>query len=1088
MPVRNMKNHRLWTLLVLLLFADILCLYAQIDFLGKKKRFEHISSKEGLSQSAIYCILQDSKGFMWFGTQDGLNRYDGIQFTVYRNEQDNPLSLVKNWIYTIYESQLNPGVLWIGTSDGLCTYNSRTDTFAAFSSILGKEPVTAIIEDQEGNIWFGSAEKGLVKYDPKSNYELHYKSNATVLMKDNEGNIWIGCNKGGLSKYDCNSQVVIPYVKSPDGLIDDRVLALFSDHDGDIWIGTDGGGLILRQKNKYGKEIFTHFPPNPNVPGGLNNGHIKTIIQDKSGLIWIGTNGGGLSCFHKEKKQFISYTKDPNKPYSLSHNDIEVIYEDRAGSLWIGTQGEGINKIDGRYDHFALYQYEPYNPGLKNEKIWSIVEGKDGHFWIGTDGGIYKFDIHNDKFQHINHDPGRPNSLIHNQVLSICEDNAGNLWIGTDGGGLYNYDPVKRQSFHYSYDPLNSNGISHDRILSIIRDSSGILWFGTDGGGIFCLDPSQPGNKPGKELTFTRYTHIEAVRGSLSHNKAFTIYEDKNKTIWVGTSGGGLNRFDPIKKSFQHFNNNPAVQNSLSDNSILSIYMDSTGALWIGTVNGLNKFDLKSETWTRYTMKNGLPNNIIYGILEEDHANNNKTGNLWISTNMGLSRFNPGTGKIKNYDIHDGLQSNEFNTNAYTKSKNGIMFFGGVKGFNVFDPRQIKNNDYVPPVILTDFFIATNPVTLNQKGHSPLKSGISETREIYLSYLENSFVFGFIALNYVQPMKNRYMYKLEGYNEDWISQETRQMVFYTKVPAGNYVFKVKASNNDGIWNDEGASVVIHIAPPLWLSWWFILLSLFFLLGILFVLHRQRTKHIKEKLEKIRLENELQLKADFTAMLVHDLRSPLTAIVGYAQMMEEMPMMVDMRKTGKVISRSCDNMLRLINDMLDLSKFEAGKMVLNNSKSSLYQIASDNLEVMMPLIKKKEITLLWDISSDVKGLILFIDSEKIGQVLNNLFSNAIKFVPDNKKGVISITLKRFENEYIECSVSNNGPVVPESDRDSLFNMYAQLNMKTRVKGTGLGLAVSKVIIESHGGTIKYRPGENGIGSTFYFRLPLYLAIE
>jgi signal transduction histidine kinase/frataxin-like iron-binding protein CyaY len=716
---------------------------------------------------------------------------------------------------------------------------------------------------------------------------------------------------------------------------------------------------------------------------------------------------------------------------------------------------------------------------LKHEKIWSIVEGKDGLFWIGTDGGVYNFNLQDESFRPIIHNVDAPNSLIHNLVLSICEDSSGNLWLGADGGGLYKYLRAENRSLHYTYDQQQPSGLSNNRIMSIIEDSSGVLWFGTDGGGVSCLDPA--GQINGKELLFTRYTHREEDPSSLSHNQVFTIYEDKNKTIWVGALGGGLNRFDPKKKCFDHFKNDLAA-NSLGDNSVLSILMDSAGMLWVGTVNGLNKFDSKNGRWSLYTKKDGLPNNVINGILEENPLPGSPVGNLWISTNMGLSRFNIETGEFKNYDAHDGLQSNEFNTNAYTKSRNGIMFFGGIKGLNVFDPRQIKDNPYIPPVVLTDFFIAGKPVPISSKGESPLRVSITDTREIRLSYWQNSFSFGFVALNYVRPEKNRYKYILEGYNDDWVALDTRQTASYTKVPWGRYVFKVKGANNDGAWNDQGASVVIIIAPPFWMTWWFILLVLLSLMGILFLLHKRRTMHIREKLEKERLEKEIHLKADFTAMLVHDLRSPLTAIMGYAQMMEEMPTLVNMTKTGKVISRSCDTMLRLINDMLDLSKFEAGKMALNRYNASLYGIIRDNLEVMMPLIQKKEITLVWEPSEEVKKIISFVDSEKIGQVLNNLLSNAIRYAQDGGKGNITITLSQVDKNFMEISVSNNGPVVPEEAREYLFDMYAQLHMKSRHKGTGLGLAVSKIIIESHGGTIAYRPGENGIGSTFYFRLP------
>lgn len=1080
-----MRNYTAWFLFVLLFIANIMYLPAQSDFQGKNKRFEHISIKEGLSQSAINCIMQDSRGFMWFGTQDGLNMYDGYGFTVYRNEPGNPQSLLHNWINVIYESPGAPGILWIGTSGGLCRYDTKTETFAAFKNAPGNAPVEAILEDRNGNLWLGAASEGLIKLNRENGAETQYKNvNATVLLEDREGNLWIGSDKGGLSRLDGKTGTFTAYRESRGGLTDSHVQALLCDRDGDIWIGASGGGLIRLQRDKNGGEVFTHYTYNNDTPRGLNNGYIKTIIQDRSGLFWVGTNGGGVSRFQKNTKQFINYTKDPNNPYSLSHNDIEVIFEDRAGSLWIGTQGEGINKIDSGCDKFALYQYQPHNPhGLKHEKIWSIVEGQDGLFWIGADGGLYNFDIREERFRHIIHNVDYPNSLIHNLVLSICEDSSGNLWLGTDGGGLYKYLRAENRSLHYTHDPQNPASLGHDRIMSIIQDSAGVLWFGADGGGISCLAPTETGNKNEKELFFTRYTHNDEDPTSLSHNRVFTIYEDKNKTVWVGTLGGGLNRFDPVTKCFQHFENDPGAANSLSDDSVLSMVMDSAGILWVGTVNGLNKFAVKNGQWTRFTKKDGLPNNVINGILEEDPLPGDRAANLWISTNMGLSRFNIAAGKFKNYDVYDGLQSNEFNTNAYAKSSKGIMFFGGIKGFNVFNPRQIKDNPYIPPVVLTDFYIANKLVSVSPKGDSPLKVSIADTREIRLSYRENSFSFGFVALNYVRPGKNRYKYILEGYNDDWIPLETRQMASYTKVPWGRYVFRIKGSNNDDVWNEKGASVVLIIAPPFWMTWWFITLAVFLLIGILFLLHKRRTTHIREKLEKVRLEKELHLKADFTAMLVHDLRSPLTAIMGYAQMMEQMPTLVNMSKTGAVISRSCDTMLKLINDMLDLSKFEAGKMVLNKYNASLYGIVRDNLEVMMPLIKKKEITLVWEPAEDVKKIVLLMDPEKIGQVLNNLLSNAIKFAPDNGKGKIAITLSQVENAFLEISVSNNGPVVPEEDREYLFDMYAQLRLKSIVKGTGLGLAVSKIIIESHGGIIDYRPGAEGVGSTFYFRLPL-----
>jgi signal transduction histidine kinase len=415
------------------------------------------------------------------------------------------------------------------------------------------------------------------------------------------------------------------------------------------------------------------------------------------------------------------------------------------------------------------------------------------------------------------------------------------------------------------------------------------------------------------------------------------------------------------------------------------------------------------------------------------------------------------------------------------------MFFGGINGFNVFDPAEIKANPYVPPVVLTDFQIFYKPVPISPTGNSPLKKSITETRRIRLTYRENSFSFQFAALNYINPQRNQYAYMLEGFDDEWIPLKERQMASYTNVPPGNYVFRVKGSNNDGVWNEKGTSVVITIEPPFWLTWWFKLLMAVLFFGVLIFLHKMRTNVLKQKLEKDRLEKELKLKADFTAMLVHDLRNPLTAVIGYSEMLVEMPGDMDVVKTGKVITRSSERMLTLINDMLDLSKFEAGKMTLNRKNvalSTLVQVITDIIDVMRPLLDKKEINLAWDPDVDrdtgIKEEKLSIDPEKIGQVVTNLLSNAIKFTPG--KGTITIMLCREGTDYLEISITDDGPGVSKERQRYLFDKYAQLSAKPGVKGTGLGLAVSKLIIDSHRGTIGYRPGHGGKGSTFYFRLP------
>jgi two-component system sensor histidine kinase ChiS len=1072
-------------------------LSAHSSLLNKNNRFQHISIREGLSQSAINCIHQDSRGFMWFGTQDGLNMYDAYDFRVYVNEPENPASLPNNYINTIFESARNPGALWVGTASGLCMFDFETETFISaqndrrFDNLLKNIPITVIAEDRDGNLWLGTRGKGLNKFDIKTGALTPYRKkptgqnafnsiNVNALVEDSEGNLLIGYSPGGLGKLDLKTGGALVTEKKIDGLNDDRILSLLCDRDGDIWVGTDGGGLFRLQKNSSGTESLSRFYYNPAAPSGLNSNHINTIYQDRSGLIWIGTNGGGFSSFRKEAGQFENYSYSATRPHGLSHNDVWAIFEDRSGSLWIGTQGGGLNKLDRGYDKFLLYQFEPYDSkGLKHKEIWEIVEEKDGNFLIGTEGGLYRFNLRDETFHHLEHNFDYPNSLSHNRLTSICEDSEGNLWLGSDGGGLYKYIPGRKKFFHYINDPGNPQSLSHDRILSIIEDSTGVMWFGTDGGGCSCLNP---GTSDKETLSFTRFIQGKNVNDStgLSNNRVFAIYEDSDNIIWIGTMGGGLNRFERKNSTFRSFRNDPSYVNSLCDDRVLSINMDSLSFLWIGTFNGLDRFDKKRNLWKHFTTRNGLPNNVIYGVLEETPPPDGGGGNLWISTNKGLAHYDRKTGEFRNYDINDGLQGNEFNTNAYLKSSEGLMLFGGLDGLNVFDPREIKDNPHPPPVVLTDFHIFNKHVPIEKGGHSALEKTITDIKEIRLAYKQNSFSFGFAALNYISPERNRYKYMLQRYDENWIELKKKQMVSYTKVPPGNYVFKVKGSNNDGVWNEKGTEVSIIITPPFWLTWWFKICLVFLFLGVLAILHKRRTTLIRQRLERKRLENELKLKADFTAMLVHDLRSPLSAIIGYSEMLVDMPQKVNIVRTGQVIGTSSNKMLRLINDMLDLSKFEAGRMLLEKKRASLFEVVTESIEVMKPLFHKKEVTLVWEQEPGTAKEVVFMDAEKIGQVVNNFLSNASKYVP--KKGDIVIRLSRVGEQFLELSVFNNGPAVPEEEQKYLFDKYAQLKTNVRVKGTGLGLAVSKIIVETHGGTIGYSAGEDGTGSTFYFRLP------
>ena len=541
----------------------------------------------------------------------------------------------------------------------------------------------------------------------------------------------------------------------------------------------------------------------------------------------------------------------------MSHNNVKAIYQDRTWGLWIGTFGDGLNKLDTQTKNFGHTKSEPRNSNsLSNNYVRSIYEDKSGVLWIGTDyGGLNKFDRKNNRFTHYRHDPANPQSLSHDGAFAIHEDQSGTLWIGTDFG-LNKFNPETETFTHYKHEPDNPSSLSSDHIIVIYEDRSGVLWVGTNVKGL---------NKFNRDSeTFTHYTSQPNNPKSLSHNGVRSIYEDRSGVLWIGTDGSGLNQFDPETETFTHYKNDPYNPNSLSNNVVFSIHEDRLGLLWIGTLAGLNRFDRVNDTFTHYTEKNGLPNDVVYGILEDDN------GDLWLSTNRGLSKLvlsaaeglDPRSGSFKNYDVNDGVQGDEFNSGAYYKSRSGEMFFGGINGFNSFYPDRIKDNPYVPQIVITDFqiFNKSVPIGTYEDAHSrksPLQKHISATKEIALSYKENVFSFEFAALHYAAQENNQYAYMMEGFDKAWIYAGNERKATYTNLDPGEYVFRVKGSNNDGVWNEEGTTIGIVITPPFWQIWWFRASLIFSVLMSAFIWHKRRLKklEVKKKALEIQVEKE-----------------------------------------------------------------------------------------------------------------------------------------------------------------------------------------------------------------------------------------
>jgi len=895
-------------------------------------KFENISIEQGLSQSTVLCIFQDSRGFMWFGTEDGLNKYDGYNFTIYRNALYDPKSLSHNYIYSIYEAPDEPGTLWIGTKGGgLNKFDRNKEQFTRYQAdannpySLSNNEVRSICEDQAGRIWIGTFGGGLNRLFPSSgsaqassdNKESpptfvayrHYDNNPTslssdqvnVVFEDNSGVLWIGTQGGGLNKLvqshafsrspgqdpskleveriDLEIQQFIRYQHNPNdptSLSDNVVNSLYEDSYGIFWIGTNGGlNMFDREKDE-----FIHFKADPNDPNSLNDNSILAICESPASwsgprLLWIAT-AAGIDIFDRQEEKFIHCEYKPDDPSSLSNNWVFSLYEDRSGLLWIGTNG-GLSQFDPRKDKFIHYHHDPEKPNsLSHNYVRVFCESSmdSGLLWIGTDGGLNLFDQELEQFIHYHADPRDAGSLSNDWVWEIYEDSSATLWIGTFGGGLNKLNlPTRRDGepvsvyarssnfrfTHYRHDPDNPNSLSEDQVLSVYQDRSGTLWIGTDTGGLNELVESDSGSDSEESpATFIRHQHNPDDPNSISHNRIKPIFEDSEGVLWIGTIGGGLNRLvapapssmntysNESSPTFIRYQHDPENPNSLSSNDILAICetsYDGKRVLWIGTGSGgLNKFDPVNETFTHYGENDGLPNEMIYGILEDNQ------GFLWLSTNKGLSKFDPKTQTFKNYDVHDGLQSNEFNGGAYYKSKGGQMYFGGVNGFNVFNPQNIKDNPYIPPVVITDFQVFNESVGIN--GNTPLRKHINEIEEITLSYKDNVFSFEFAALNYANPEKNRFKYIMAGFDENWIDSGTRRFVTYTNLDPGKYIFRVKGTNNDGIWNEEGASIKIIITPPFWQTWWFRTLVILSFLLFAYTWYKRRINKLEAKKKEL----------------------------------------------------------------------------------------------------------------------------------------------------------------------------------------------------------------------------------------------
>ena len=1099
-----------WLQLAVLILLHLICIpaYPQI----RNPKFSHLTTTEGLSQNTVYAIIKDYDGFMWFATDEGLNKYDGYKFVAYKHNPENPSSISNNSIYSIMEDAARN--LWVLTGSGFDKFDRMSESFTHYS--IGDNGIIFknIFQDSKKRIWLGSTGGGFCLFNTVTGQFKYYKNNSSdvnslsnnyvyKITEDNEGELWIG-TRNGLNRFNPETEKFTHYnhhSANSKSIASGYIKTVFKDRNGNVWAGTQGSGIALFNRRD---NSFINFKHNPFNSNSICHNDILSFTEDNNGHLWIGTENGGLSIFDPSRSNFTNYQYNENDHNSISGNSIHSLYKDDIGNIWVGTWSGGVNLLPLFSDKFTHYKKIPNNKNsLTNDIVLSISSDADSNIWIGTDGGgLNLFNAKTHSFINYRNNPANSKSIFNDYVLSASEYLPGVLALGFHRGGIDLFDVKKQRSTHYEPEQLNISSHILSSVNIVYKDRQNNLWAGThDNGGLYLFD-----NKLKK---FTHHFSNNKSGKSVGNNSIFTIYETRAGQLWIG-GDKGLYHFVTSTGEFIHYQADAKSKQSISNNSVYSIMEDQSGNLWLGTAYGLNFFDIKTNTFTSYTEKDGLPNNTIWSTQQDHH------GNLWISTNKGLSKFNPATKVFRNYTIVDGLQSNTFKPKASYQSPEGELFFGGVNGFNAFYPDSIKDNDFVPPVYITDFQVFNKSLGIG--GSSPLQQSVNRVKEITLSRYQSVFTIEFASLNFTHPEQNLYAYKLEGFDKEWNYSGKKRTATYTNLDPGTYVFKVKGSNNDGVWNETGTSVKIIITPPFWLTWWFMITVFLLIAGSIvgFYLFRMNLiekqkllleKKVKEQTiqlvllnkeeRKSRLESEqarsesemarqeadlanekLQFKnkelEQFVYVASHDLQEPLRTTAGFVDLLTQ-------RYSGKLdekadkylafISDATARMRVLIKDLLDLSKI--------GTKGELQKV---DCNTILTNVLADLTVAIQDASADIQfGELPVINGypTEIKLLFQNLLINAIKFRKKDGLPKINIAVEKTA-DYWQFAISDNGIGIDQKNSEKIFDIFQRLHTRTEYEGAGIGLSHCKKIVELHKGRI-WVASAPGMGSTFYFTI-------
>ncbi|MBP7507976.1 MAG: hypothetical protein KA807_09150 [Prolixibacteraceae bacterium] len=1084
--------------------------------------FKRITVSEGLSNSWVRCIYQDESGYIWFGTSDGLNRYDGKNIKVFRPGSSNNYGMGN--ININYISKLDSQNIWICSDLGLLRFNLTNSSFL-LDTILPPNPVLTVAKDKENNFWIGT-NRGVVKYNQTENKIIRYQTNNSSLSDnyintifvDSKNRIWIG-TKNGLNLYNKENDSFTTFLpdKNSNSISGKDITSICEDSFNHIWIGTslDGLNKLKEKNNQYFFEVVI-------------KGTIYSLLADNDNKLWIGhgSNEGidllNLNDYSIGKTNITHLKNDPLDYNSIGDNSIFTLYQDKFNDIWVGTFGGGVNYYSKRSKKFHVVK-ELYgsHESIKNNLVNTFFE-EDNYLWIGTEGGLDRLNKKTGKYDHYQYESNNPRSLASNPVYAITKDSKGNLWVGTWAGGLhlYNYNTNDFTRFL----PGGEGTIGSGNIFDIVEDKYGNLWIGTGSGGLNKYD-----YKTGK---FKKYIRDDKDPNSLNGRSMSHVMQTSDGKLIICLYAF-IDEYDYQNDRFIHLERKKQTSEFYERGNILSVFEDSKKNFWVATNAGIEYFDKEKDSLITYTTKEGLPDNTIHGILEDSH------GNLWISTNKGISKFvngieTPSRPIFLNYTSSDGISSNDLKKKAVYKNKDGVFYFGSSHGFTYFHPDSISINELVPSVVLTQLMLLETNPNKNSKFRE-ISNNINMIKELDLYYPNTDFSISYSALNFLNAEKNQYKFKLEGYDTEWIDAGNATSATYTNISEGKYTFKVMGANNDGIWNNTPKEIVINIHPPWWRSIYFKIISIlviilstatfiavrFFMLNkekklleaivekrtneltkLNWLLERKQSiileqnseleKHrnnLEEIVEKrtaelasarIKAEESDKLKSAFLANMSHEIRTPMNAIIGFSNLLSNQDISDEKRlKYIDLIKNNSKQLSVLINDIIDISIIEANKMVLTKGKFSVDSILKELYEYFL-MENHKKIDFKYFNINDNYQLFVNTDAIRFRQIIINLLSNAFKYTD---KGSITFGYEVL-GENVRFFVKDTGSGIDISDKEKVFDHFFK-SSKDKMKlyrGTGIGLAICKSLVEQMGGKI-WVDSQINVGSEFSFTLPV-----